>query len=72
MAFQAGCLALNVWILAENVFLFGSFIHFPLMKETVGSEKEPAEVRCSGQLFFFFFSLEDTYYARIKAIYFHW
>lgn len=70
MAFQAGCLALDVWILAENVFLFGSFIHFPLMKETVGSKNQ---MRSDAQdNFFFFFSLEDTYYARIKAIYFHW
>lgn len=49
LAFQGGCLALNVWVLAENISLFGNFIHFPLMQETVGRENEPAGVRCSGQ-----------------------
>lgn len=59
LAFQGGCLALNVWVLAENTSLFGNFIHFPLMQETVGSENEPAGVRCSGQQISFF-SPRDT------------
>lgn len=59
LAFQEGCLALNVWVLTENISLFGNFIHFPLMQDTVGSENQPAGVRCSGQESSFF-SPRDT------------